>query len=207
MARPAHLDLDYFEYGNGDIDIYRRIDDTWTLWVLVRDSAAMARAGARGKGLYAARPFRKGDFIGRYVGKILGKPRDPQVASRVNHLSHTLDGDAIVTIKGFYVDGRSPVQSNATQEARFGTVVFSQPEWTWPGVYAHIANDATGTGLRNNCLVTPGGYLEATKRVPGYNFDMGTHDNATSELLWSYGDGYWSDQKKLGTARMPIVIS
>lgn len=206
MARPRSLELDYFQYANGDVDIYRRIRNKWVLWVLVRDSAAMARVNAHGKGLYAARGFNRDEFIGRYVGKILGKATDPKVEKDVERRSHMLDGDAIINVNGYYVDGRARVQSNDAQTSKFGRIVLAQPQWKWPGVYAHIANDATGTGLSNNCLVTEGGYMHATKRIPKFNFGADVHNNSASELLWSYGEGYWANQGKLGTYEMPIVI-
>lgn len=203
------MTFDHFQYANGDVDIYRKMTvtqngqarDRWVPWALVRESVAV-RGG--GKGLFAAKGFHKGDLIGRYVGHILGKPRD--VETSVERLSQTLQGDAITTVNGYYVDGRRKVQENSVQERLFGRVVLSQPEWSWPGVHAHIANDAHGTRRQNNAQVTPGGYMHTTRPVPPYNFAAPHSQNAASEILWPYGTTYWSNSKKLGTASMPYII-
>lgn len=200
------MKLDYFRYANGDVDVYYKINNAWVLWALVRDSALLASIGARGKGLFAAQSFSKGECIGRYVGKILGKVDNPDVMTQVDRLSHTLDGDAIVDVKGYFVNGRARVQANAEQQERFGTVIFRQPQWKWPGVYAHICNDAAGTTLRNNCRVTVGGYLETTRSIPGFDFLRDAAQNGASELLWDYGTQYWRNQRRLGSSALPIVI-
>jgi hypothetical protein len=176
MQRPAPLDLDYFRYGNGDVDVHRRIGREWVLWVIVRDSVVLGRD----KGLFAARAFRKDDFIGRYVGRILGKASDPLVAQQVERTGRTPEGDALFVLNGYSINGRAPVQPNAEQLASFGHIILRQPDWEWPGVYAHICNDARGMGRRNNCTVTPGGYMHATRSVPGYRFDVPHDQNAAS---------------------------
>jgi hypothetical protein len=192
--------------GRGDIDIERMVRDQWVPWVLVRDSAAMARLGMRGKGLYAARAFSSGDVIGRYVGRLLGRANDPTIAARVERLSRTPGGDALVTINGFAVNGRKAVQADAAQLADFGKVVFGRDKWPWPGAHIHIANDAHGTTLPNNSVVTPGGYAKAIRDVPAFAPQRTVASNVASELLWSYGEQYWAETSRLGSREVPIVI-
>lgn len=202
MARPSGLVLDYFRYGNGDVDVYRKVGRAWQLWVLVRDSVLISG----GKGLFAAKSFARDEFVGRYVGEILGKAADARVRREAERRTLTVDGDAIVNIAGFFVDGRRPVQSNAVQLDRFGTVVLPQPQWGYPGAYVHICNDARGTGRPNNCRLTFGGYLEATRAVPAYRFDVPHSRNAASELVWSYGGEYWRTHTLLGTGDLPLLV-
>jgi hypothetical protein len=65
-----------------------------------------------------------------------------------------MNGDAIVDIDGYYVNGRQRTQSNEKQEELFGRVIFKQPEWSWPGAFIHLANDAHGTERTNNCKLS-----------------------------------------------------
>lgn len=202
--RPDKMEFDHFTYSCGNVDIFRKVGSNWVPWAMVRDSVAVPRGG---KGLFAARPFEKDECVGRYTGHIMGRRTDPNVARRVERLSHTVQGDAIVTIGGFEVDGRRPVQSNAEQEHLCDRILFKQPNWSWPGVYAHIANDSRGTGMRNNARLTGGGFLEAKRRIPGYNFTEPHANNVASEILWSYGNNFWKDAAKLGSANMPYLIN
>lgn len=196
------MDLDEFKYANGDVDVFLRVGNAWVPWVLVRPSTI---PGA-GKGLFAAQPFPAGTCIGRFVGKILGRAADAADDARVHRMSQTVAGDAIVNVNGFFVDGRQPVQSNAAQEGRFGRVVFRQPDWSWPGVHAHLANDSRGTRLRPNTHLSTGGYLETTRRTPAYDSSLPHAHNSASEILWSYGHAYWDTIGNLGTMASPYVV-
>lgn len=188
--RPTHgMVLDEFKYQDGRVDVHRRLDGRWVPWVHVGAS----QTPTHGRGLYALRDFAEGETVGRYTGRILGKASDVQ--AYVDALSCAPSGDAIVNVLGYFVDGRRDVQSNDEQLAQFGRVIMRQPDWAWPGAYVHIANDAHGTGRRNNCQVTFGGYLETLHRVP-----------KGAELLWSYGDAYWEEEKRLGTSALPIRL-
>ena len=197
---PTGMDFDHFTYANGNVDIYCRAGSNWVLWALVRDSVVVPRGG---KGLFAARPFAEGQCVGRYVGRVLGRPSDPAV----QRASQTVHGDAIVTIQGFDVDGRRPVQSNEEQLRLCGRVIFKQPNWSWPGVYAHIANDAWGTGREYNAMVTQGGYMYAKRRIPSYDFARPHSQNGASEILWPYGPGYWEETARLGTSALPYMVN
>lgn len=212
--RPTSAEFRYDRYDNGDVDVFRLVSyrrsngekaAEWLPWLFVRDSIALRMVGARGKGLFAARTFLKDDFIGRYTGRILGKKGDPRVMDRVNTLSHTLNGDAIVGVNGYFVDGRRGVQSNDIQMRQFGRVVLQQPQWAWPGAYVHICNDPRGTRLATNGWVTVGGYLHATATIPPYRDTASHAANEASEILWSYGDAYWNNANRLGT-NIPIVV-
>ena len=199
LTSPETTDLDYFKYANGDVDVFRRTTRGWELWVLVRESVAIPRGG---KGLFAGRAFSKGDRIGRYVGRILGKARDPKLMD----VTYTVEGDAIIDLGGYLIDGRRKVQSNDIQKEKFGKVVLKQPEWSWPGAYVHLANDARGSGHKNNARITPKGHMELTRRLPAYDASKPHAQNVSSEILWSYGRDYWRNTAKLGTASMPYVV-
>lgn len=204
------MEIDYFKYEDGNVDIYRKVRGNWVLWLIVRDSVALASVGARGKGLFAAHcAFEAGDYVGRYIGRVLGKAKDVNTQRRVNSLSRTLQGDAVIVINNYFVDGRRPLQSDNEQHARFNKVVIkSHNTYRWPGIYAHIANDAHGTRFSNNCIVTPGGYMHILEgcSVPRYDFLRPHLENAACELLWSYGDHYWRSNARLGTSAAPVTV-
>lgn len=178
----------YVGDGDGDIDIYT--DGTGVAPVAcVRDSHVA------GKGLYTCRDLAPGDLIGRYTGEIVGWRGDPAVERR--------DSRCMIDITVFtsrdtitrwqcVVDGSRPVQTYADQRKALrltydrSVCLFDEREW--PGVHAHMMNDAKGTGLANNCRVEEDGWVFATARVPGCDADR---PDPRSELLWSYGADYW----------------
>ena len=54
--------------------VYRRVagQTQFEPWVVVARSALLARLNINGLGLYAARSFRRGDYIGKYDGSVVG---------------------------------------------------------------------------------------------------------------------------------------
>lgn len=201
MAYPNGMVFDEFRYATGDIDVFRKVGRSWQPWVLVRKST-LPNAGM---GLFAARPFATDELIGRYVGKILGHVKSPAVQDMVERMSRSVHGDAIVDVNHHQVDGRQPVQSNEAQRRQFGKVILKQPQWSWPGMYVYIANDARAVE-RNNATVTIGGYVKAVRNIPAYNFSMSHRQNAASEICWPYGDRYWNENDIIGTEALPYEV-
>ena len=203
---PLHSNLDSFVYKNGDVDIFIKHDGAWKLWLVVRESALLKSLGVKQKGLYAATTFPKDTVLGRYVGRILGRVGDPATDQAVDDLSHSMKGDALLELNGFYVDGRRPVQSNEEQRRLFGKIVLKQPDYQWPGMYAHLANDSRGTSRRNTARVTKLGYVKTMRALQPFDFSKSIEENAHSEILWSYGPNFWSTHNQLGTNAKPIRV-
>lgn len=143
-------------------------------WVTVKNSSL------GGKGVFAAREFKKGDRIGTYTGKVLGRTKNAATEARVVASGSTM----IINIHGITVDGAQPPQSEAAQRALIGRVMF--PAGTeWPGAHVHMVNSAFNMQTRRlqtslqNCAVKSGGALRATK-----------HIHVGQELLQNYGRDY-----------------
>jgi hypothetical protein len=170
-------------------------------WVSVMPSVAVRRGG--GHGLFADRNFTKGEIVGKYVGRILGKVDDTENQKYVDRLSHA-EHDKIVVINGLFVDGNQPPQSIQDQKRRFGRVVYQPREW--PGAYIHMANDSYRTGLETNCIMDQDGYLRTTTFVPFYDRDKEHEENVASELLWSYGHDYWAARRGRSQPDTEIVL-
>lgn len=182
----------YVRSGNGDVDVFRRLlDGTNMPWVLVRDSMVLKQLGLQGKGLYAWAKFNKDDLIGRYVGRVLGPAKQMDADGTIGMLSARRNGDAIVNLEGAYVDGRKNVQSARDQIRAVGRVLFKQPQWSWPGMYAFMANDPTGTRKRINSELSADGYMYAHRNFKPFNTRKTLEENATSEILWSYGSDFF----------------
>ena len=53
--------------------VYRRPPNgVWAPWLVVAPSALLRRRGLEGLGLYAARGFRCGSYVGKYAGRRVG---------------------------------------------------------------------------------------------------------------------------------------
>ena len=152
--------------------------DPWQPWVVAAESALLARLGVEGLGLYAARPFKRGDRIGKYTGTQVGPvfrthedaARSPEVRALVSRgndkLLATTTANGVVVVDG--AAGGLPL--------------------------LQLANDPRGTKLGANVHVTPHGYMVVrAARIPPFDFRHSLADNLQAELRWSYGDGYWED--------------
>ena len=132
-----------------------------------------------GKGVFAARTFHRGERIGTYTGRVLGKASDPQVQA----LAAASPSTMLINVQGATIDGAQAPQNEAGQKALIGKVLNNGSEW--PGAYAHIVNSAFDLESQKmrpgmqNCKVKAGGALVATKRI-----DVG------QELLQNYGRHY-----------------
>jgi len=182
--------------GDGDIDIY---DATGPVAYTTPVVACVRDSQVAGKGLYTCRDLAPGDVIGRYTGEIVGWRGDPVVEKR--------DSRCLIDITVFtsrdmgtrwqcVVDGSRPVQPYADQRRALrltydrSACLFDEREW--PGVHAHMINDAEGAVRRgaNNCRIEEDGWVFATAHVPGCDATAARPD-PRSELLWAYGADYW----------------
>lgn len=128
-------------------------------------------------GLYAARRMKQFEAIGDYTGALLGTFPTASAAAR---------------------------SSAATRAERRGSdklLVASAPGKGGFQLIDGSCGCAPYLGLVNDCLGTrlpPNVYTEgrrfsvlAKSGVRGFDFSKPLEDNAKSELLWSYGSGYW----------------
>ena len=63
------------------------------------------------------------------------------------------------------VDASLPVQSNSKQRDVAGVVVYCQTCWSWPGIFAHLANDGMHDQQADRCnsQLQRHGHLHAIK--------------------------------------------
>ena len=157
-------------------------------WVVVAKSALLDRIGKNGLGLYAAKPFKNGDYIGQYDGEEVGKfpTRDAALQSSQAVQRLKRGNDRLITVRvrgepGFtLIDGESG-----------------------GAPYIQLCNDPRNIGhVRANTDMSEFGYLRVTHaRIPAFDLDKTLQENLASELRWSYGDEeYWTFQELLGTA-------
>ena len=176
-----------WEHGPSPVQcVFRRTRGGWEPWVIVAQSAVMARAGREGLGLYAARSFKRDDYIGQYDGEVVGrfKSREEAVAS--------------VAARRLLAQGRDKLITRNR-----GAVELVDGENGGPP-FLHRMNDPRGSGLRANVELTWGGWVMATQtRVPAFKLYRGTEANIASELRLSYTDEYW----RLGTKKAPIDLT
>ena len=182
----------------GDVDIYKKVSvgrnrRTWQRHLLVRTSR-------HGKGLFAARDFQANEYIGRYVGKVIGNENNPADIPRIDAAGTR--SDALVSMHAgpsysdvITVDGKRDIQSDNDQIRRIGYVLFDKAVWTWPGYHLHYANDPRGSDRRSNMQVYEEGYTYTKHRIPAYVDGQSLAYNEKSELLYSYGDNYWNESE------------
>ena len=159
----------------------------WEAWALVAESAVLARVGRRGLGLYAARGFRRGDFLGRYDGGVVGTypSRRAGLASPACASLVRRGHDKLIT--------RRPSQGA-------GVELVDGADGGPP--YLQRMNDPTrGTLLQPNVELTDGGWARvAQSRVPAFDLDAGLEVNAGAELRLAYGDEYWELVARIGAS-------
>lgn len=154
----------------------------FTPWTIVAPSHLLRRLGIDSLGLYAARSFKKDDYIGVY-------PQDDVVgryASREEAMSAPAARKRLMR-------GRDKL---ITVRAQGGGVLLVDGE-SGGGAQVPRANDPRGTRLSTNCVITEGGYLRVTvARIPA--FDLEKDNNTNAEIRISYGDDFWALQGVLG---------
>ena len=89
------------------------------------------------------------------------------------------------------IDAALPVQSGAEQSDVAGAVLFEEASWSWPGMFAHLANDGRHGQVVDRCnsQLQARGHLHATRAIPGLDID--DPDWAASEVLWDYTESFW----------------
>ena len=163
----------------------------WEPWVVVARSALLEEIGHRGLGLYAARRFRKGDVIGKYDGKIVGRYNSRANALRSERVRNLIEGGSDMIVTRSVRPRGVEVVNGSTSGAP----------------YLQYANDPRGTSLRANAYLSPGGYLTVLQSdVPAFNLEKSMEDNIRSEIRWSYGEDYWNTFDLLGTKNLPIRL-
>ena len=84
------------------------------------------------------------------------------------------------------------MQSKDEQIKTFGSELYDLTRWSWPGMFAYLANDGQHKqkGNRCNSTIQEHGHLQATKAIPCLEVDQPNWHQ--SEILWPYGQHYWS---------------
>jgi len=161
-------------------------------WVVVAPSAILARLGKRGTGLYAARGFKRDEYIGKYDGQVVGHyaSREAALGSSAAQRRARRGVDKLITLRPPRGDGVDLVD---------GT--HGGPP------YISLCNDPRGTALQPNCDITDAGWLRVLhSRVS--RFDPGKYldENIDSELRVDYSSDYWALFDVLGTEGCPVEV-
>ena len=161
-------------------------------WVVVAPSAIMARLGKRGKGLYAARGFRRDEYIGKYDGQVVGHyaSREAALGSSAAQRRARRGVDKLITLRpprGGGVDLVDGTHGGAP--------------------YISLCNDGRGTALQPNCDITDAGWLRVLHaRVPRFDTSSSLDANIHSELRVDYSSDYWALFDVLGTECCPVEV-
>ena len=157
-------------------------------WTVVAPSALLRRLGRDGLGVYAARPFRRDDYVGKYpthdvVGHYPTRQAAlaaPETKERVRH-------------------GRDKLM--ALKAPQGGVVLVDGEGGGAPHV--ELCNDPRNAGgLTPNADLTDAGWLRILHaRVPPFDLARSIDANIASELRLDYGDEYWDMMDRLGTSR------
>ena len=159
----------------------------WVPWVLVAPSALLAQVGARGNGLYALRPLKRDDRIGRYTGKVVWSgPRPFNLARDHESVLPSFDSRDGRLFGESVLAARLPKNPPGQRHVLLDGSIQSQPP-------LQNINDVRGTRLRPNVHFTPSAWCKVTAaRIPRFNFDLSLAENVSSELRTEYGDDYWN---------------
>ena len=149
-------------------------------------SALLARVGARGLGLYAARPFRRDEVVGQYEGRVVGRypTRAAALAAPETRRLLRRGHDKLVTVRAPHGPGFQLLDGEGAGPP-----------------HVALCNDPRGTALQPNAQLTDAGWLRVTQaRVPTFDLDASIDANIGSELRLAYGDEYWELMERLGTS-------
>lgn len=166
-------------------------------WVVVGPSAALQLVGVEGLGVYGwSDRFVQDMAVGVYVGSVLGATQHPNVQRLCTSEPHSVaPWDTLIELQGHLISGRhSPYTERRLDAWVNGTVLFPEEHVDWPGMHAHLMNDAHRIrGCHNNVQVTqPDGVVQALCSIPPFDTRLALCENIASELLWDYGDTFWS---------------
>jgi hypothetical protein len=184
-------------------------------WVVVDKSCARLAASPDtnlGCGVFAWRSFRKGDVLGIYCGRVLGKPS--AINPYLEQLPQVGEFDATIVISKHVISGKhsayGDVGSNLpTVIAVRGSssrVLYDRQYVSWPGMFAHLVSDAHGVrGSSNNVQVTePDGVMQAICDIDDVYFPSAKAGaNAAAELFWSYGRSFRKELRVSGSEQQP----
>lgn len=173
-------------------------------WVVVARSAALAGllpAEAQ-LGVYAWQRFPAGAVLGVYLGEVLRVCASTRVKLMVARDLQGCRYDALIEVDGHLVDGRASPWGGHASNARAviyqgdrarERVLFDRAAVSWPGMLAHLMNDARGTQRAANVQVTePDGVVQALADIPAWDVTASAEANAASELLWGYSGNFWA---------------
>ena len=164
-------------------------------WVVLGPSALLHRIGKSGLGLYAARGFKRGDYIGQYEGTNLGHFASRQEALDSNRAKYRLrrGNDKLITVRVSGTSGVDLIDGST-----------SGPP------YISSCNDPRQIGrITANTELTEFGYLRVEHaRIPAFDLDKSLAQNQQSELRWNYGgdEAYWNYQDQLGTSGQHAIV-
>jgi hypothetical protein len=103
-------------------------------WVTVTRSDMLESLGVRGQaGVFAARQFESGETVGRYLGQILGRHKDPRMSAKAESMYAVGTGSFLMGVDGYVVDGSRPPQSDQQQMNMFGRILFPGGRDEYPG--------------------------------------------------------------------------
>lgn len=198
ISEQKAMDLDWFTYDNGNVDIFRRTALGWVPWLLVRPSAVLESVGLDGElGVYAAQDLPAGTAIGRYLGFVVGKAGQPQTEADAKAIERSGDASYLIKIRGIIVDGARPPQDDAEQLRRAGCVLYPSNASQYPGAHVHLINDSRGTNYEDNMIVARDGMAFTTMPIPAFD----PRNPAMSEALWSYGSDFWELMEDLAASK------
>ena len=168
---------------------------TYDPWVIAGPSAILQRVNARGNGLFAARPFKQGDIIGRYSGAV------------VNAAPYATREEAMASEEVQALVRRGVDTLMAVRADTHGWNVLDATDGPIP--YLHLVNDPRGSRLQPNVELSDWGYMRVTaSRIPAFLFNQDLASNIHSELRFRYSDtdSFWDVHDNLGTADMPLEV-
>lgn len=152
---------------------------------MVAESAILRRLGKSGLGLYAARSFTEGDYIGKYEGRTIGHHSTQYTALTAPETRRLLrrSHDKLVVVRSSTGPGFDLIDGENAGPP-----------------YLQMANDPRGTRLQPNVEVTQAGWMRVTAtRIPAFSLKRTLEENIQSELRWNYGQDYWDLHEVLGT--------
>jgi hypothetical protein len=167
---------------NGHRTYVERLVNTSSLpWVYVTRSTV-----CDGEGVFAARPFKKGESLGKYTGFVLGFCSIESDVCKINSLLENEKNNSIIELScgehELFVDGKRDPWIDCEYKA-ITQDMYPCSENTWPGMFAHVVNSCeVGEGRYSfqNVHIQRDGTLKACLDI-----------NVGEELLTKYGKQYW----------------
>ena len=178
----------HYEHGRSPVTyVYRRdsASDQWEPWVVIAQSAILKRLGITGWGLYAARPFKRNDYVGKMGGTLVGHYATREAAMSAPEARRLLrrGHDKLITVRPSQGPGFDLIDGQGAGPP-----------------HIEMANDPRGTRLEPNTELSEYGWLSVTRgRVPAFSLAKTVEGNVDAELRWSYQESYWNLHELMGT--------